>query len=150
MTRDPLRARADVEVLVTDEPLDLSTAYAAVTDPTCGGIALFVGAVRNHHEGEAVAGLEYEAWEERVEGEIHAAARSVLDDHPGVRAVYVAHRLGWLDVGEASVIVAASAPHRDEAFRAARALIDRVKEHAPIWKREELVEGGERWPGTDV
>lgn len=146
---DPPRRDAEVYVTLTGEALDVATAVAAVGHPECGGIGLFAGAVRNHHAGERVTGLDYEAWDDEARRAMRRVAEEVLVVHPGVRRVYVAHRTGPLDVGEVSVVTAASAPHRDEAIAAAQALIDGVKEAAPIWKRERLADGGERWPGSD-
>lgn len=143
-------AREAVEVHLTAEPLDVAAAFRSVSRPDCGGVGLFCGVVRDHDGGQAVAALEYEAWEDEAPVAMRAAAETVLADHPDVRAVYVAHRTGQLTVGEVSVVVAASAPHRAEAFAATRALIDRVKEQAPIWKREEFADGTVAWPGTDV
>ena len=148
--RDPPRGEPTVTVRLTDEPLEVGVAFDAVSHPEAGGVGIFVGAVRNHHEGDAVTGLEYEAWEERAEDALHVVAAQVCEAFPGVRSVYLAHRVGALTVGEPSVVVAASAPHRAEAIAAATALIDRLKEQVPIWKKEHLAEGGHRWPGHDV
>lgn len=145
---DPPRTATRVTVQLTDDPLDVGWAVADVSHPRCGGIGVFVGVVRDHHEGASVTALEYEAWEERAEEELRAVARRVLDRFPGVRAVHLAHRLGRLDVGEPSVVVAASAPHRAEAIDAATALIDELKASVPIWKREHLEDGSHRWPGS--
>lgn len=147
---DPPRAEPRIVTLLTTSPLDVAAAYAAVNHPQSGGIGLFAGVVRDHHEGAAVVSIEYEAWDERAGPALEAVARGVVDRYPGVRAVYVAHRLGPLEVGEASVVVAASAPHRHEAIDAATALIDDLKTSVPIWKREELASGAHRWPGTDT
>lgn len=143
---DPPRSDPRVTVRLSTEPLDLTAAHAAVADPTSGGIGFFAGVVRNHHDGDAVTSLEYEAWEQRAEPALHDVAARVLTDCPGVRAVYLAHRLGHLEVGDVSVVVAASAPHRDEALAAARLLIDELKHTVPIWKHEHLADGTSRWP----
>jgi molybdopterin synthase catalytic subunit len=139
-----------VTVVLTHDPLDVAVAHDAVLHPEAGGVGLFSGTVRNHHAGAAVGHLAYEAWEERAEAAMRAVADGVVADHPGVRCVYVGHRLGPLAVTEVSVVCAASAPHRAEAIAAAQALIDRVKDTVPIWKREVLADGSDRWPGTDV
>ncbi len=146
---DPAREGVRIHVRLTDEPLDLAAADAFVADPTCGGVGLFTGVVRNHHAGDAVDHLVYEAWEDRALPLLQDVADGVAAAHPGVRAVWVEHRLGRLDVGDVAVVVAASAPHRDEAFDAARALIDRTKAEVPIWKHEHLTDGTSRWPGAD-
>ncbi len=146
-TLDPPRAGTSVDVRLTTEPLSIDAAYAAVIDPTCGGIGLFCGVVRNHHDGDEVSHLEYEAWEEQVEPAMRAVAERVLAARPALRSVHISHRVGRLEIGDLSVIVAAAAPHRDEAIAAAQELIDDVKASVPIWKHEFLVDGTERWPG---
>lgn len=146
---DPPRRAPTVETFLTEEPLDVGAAYAAVAHPECGGVGLFAGVVRNHHEGDAVDGLVYEAWESRAEEALRDVARAVLEEYPDVRSVYAGHRLGPLSVGEVSVVVAASAPHRAEAIAATRSLIDRLKSTVPIWKQEELADGRSRWPGAE-
>lgn len=138
-----------IEVVLTSEPLDLAAAYDSVSRPDCGGVGLFCGVVRDHDSGRAVAGLEYEAWEDEAPRAMRVVAEEVVADLPAVRAVHLAHRTGRLAVGEISVVVAASAPHREEAFAATRALIDRLKATVPIWKREEFADGTVAWPGTD-
>lgn len=147
---DPVRRAVDIEVVLTSDPLDVGRAHDRVLHPEAGGVGLFSGVVRDHHEGAAVDHLRYEAWEDRAREAMQAVADAVVADHDGVRCVYVGHRLGDLSVGEVSVVCAASAPHRDEAMAAARALIDRVKESVPIWKHEHLADGTDRWPGTDT
>lgn len=145
---DPPRADPRVTVVLNREPLDIAAATEAVSHPQCGGIGVFLGVVRDHHEGEAVDSLDYEAWEDRAVSEMRAVGEGVLERFPGVRAVHLAHRLGHLEIGEPSVIVAASAPHRAEALDACRALIDDLKASVPIWKYEHLGDGTTRWPGS--
>ena len=141
-------APARVTTALTTQPLRLDVALAAVVDPAAGGVVVFAGTVRAEADGDAVRALTYEAWEEKAEAAMQAVADAVLADHPDLRAVHLSHRLGRLEVGEVSVVVAASAPHRAEAFAAGRALIDALKADVPIWKAEELVEGRTRWPGS--
>lgn len=139
-----------VTTAITDQPLDVAAALAEVTHPQAGGVGLFVGVVRDHHEGEAVTGLDYESWEGRADEELRRVADEVAARFPGVRAVHAVHRVGPLTVGDPSVVVAVSAPHRDEALAATHTLIDRLKDEVPIWKREHLADGSSRWPGTDT
>ncbi len=146
---DPARTEVRVRTLLTRDPLDLAAAHTDVEHPEAGGVGVFSGLVRNHHDGDAVDHLEYEAWEDRAEQMLDEVARAVAAEHPSVRAVHVSHRIGRLEVGEISVLCAASAPHRDQALAAASALIDEVKAQVPIWKRETLVDGTVRWPGCD-
>ena len=133
-------------VLLTEEPLSLDAAFRAVLDPACGGTALFVGTTRSPNEGREVTELQYEAYAELARPEIERVGREAAARH-GLGAVYLAHRVGVVPAAEPSVIVAASAPHRVEAFTGCRELIDQLKATVPIWKKE-LWEGGGRWVGT--
>lgn len=146
---DPPRGEVAVHTLLTHEPLDVAGAHRHVEHAEAGGIGVFSGLVRNHHDGDPVDHLEYEAWEDRAAEALALVARDVAAAHPSVRAVHVSHRIGRLEVGEISVLCAASAPHRDQALAAAADLIDEVKARVPIWKRETLVDGTVRWPGCD-
>ncbi|HXW04776.1 MAG TPA: molybdenum cofactor biosynthesis protein MoaE [Vicinamibacterales bacterium] len=128
---------------VTGNELDARAAAQLVADGTCGAVATFVGLVRDHNLGRRVRWLEYEAYAplalrafERIAGE--AAAR-----WPSVRLA-VHHRIGRVEIGEASVVIAAAAPHRADAFAACRYAIERVKQIAPVWKHEHF-EGGDVW-----
>ena len=131
------------KVLITRRPLSLETANRAVTRPDCGGICVFTGTVRNRNEGRRVSKIRYSAFEAMALRQFRAIAAEARKKF-GVRAVYIAHRVGMLRLGEASVICAAAAPHRAEAFAGCRHLIERVKKLAPIWK-EEFYETGKAW-----
>ncbi len=122
-------------VRVTGEPLDVAALSAAVRDPRAGAVVLFEGVTRDVEE------LEYEAYAEMAAERIERIAAEEAGRH-GLCAIAVEHRTGTVPLGEPSVIVAASAPHRGEAFAGARAVIDRVKAEAPIWKVE--VDGADR------
>ncbi len=122
-------------VRVTGEPLDVAALSAAVRDPRAGAVVLFEGVTRE------VGHLDYEAYVEMAEPKLAAIAAEEAERH-GLTAVAVEHRTGTVALGEPSVIVAASAAHRGEAFAGARAVIDRVKAEAPIWKVE--VDGADR------
>jgi molybdopterin synthase catalytic subunit len=130
-----------------EEPLSTDEALAHVRRPGAGGLALFVGVVRGESEGRVVTRLEYSAYASMAKKEMLAIAKEIEADIDGVR-VAVIHRIGSLEVGEAAVVCAASAPHRAEAFRACRALIDRVKARVPIWKRE-IGPDGAAWVGWE-
>jgi molybdopterin synthase catalytic subunit len=121
---------------VTPDALDVAALAAAVRDPAAGGVVLFEGVTREVPE------LDYEAYVEMAEEKLRAIGEEVAAVH-GLCAVALEHRVGTVPRSEPSVIVAASAPHRGEAFAGARALIDRVKAEAPIWKVE-VSESGER------
>ena len=129
--------RAAPSVRVTEEPLSLDAVSARVRDPRAGAVVSFQGVTRR------VEKLHYEAYVAMAEERLAEIARTAVDRH-GLCAAAVEHRVGEVPLSEPSVIVAASAPHRGEAFAAAREIIDRVKAEAPIWKKE--IEGGEeRW-----
>ena len=129
------------QVRVTAEPLDLAALSAAVRDPRAGAIVCFEGVTRE------VPRLEYEAYAEMAEPRLRAIAAEEAVRH-GLTAVAVEHRTGTVKIGEPSVIVAASAAHRGEAFAGARAVIDRVKAEAPIWKVEVSESGAQRVEGS--
>ena len=125
---------------IRSEALSLDEMVAAVSHPGAGGIATFVGVVRDLNDGRAVSLLEYEAYGTMAESELTRILEALPLEIPELR-VAATHRVGALRVGDAAVICAASAPHRDEAFRACRLLIDRIKATLPIWKREHGPDG---------
>lgn len=129
---------------VRDEPLSTDEALAAVRHARAGAIALFLGVVRDHHEGKAVRRLDYEAFRELANKEMQRILAELTQAHPETR-IAALHRVGELAVGEVAVIVAASAPHRDAAFSACRKAIDQIKERVPIWKREWASDGEPTW-----
>ena len=126
---------------VVDAPLDVATVSAAVRDPRAGAVVTFEGVTRE------VEALDYEAYAEMAAEKLRAIGEEEAARH-GLCAVALIHRCGRVPLSEPSVIVAASAPHRGEAFAGARALIDRVKAEAPIWKVELTAEGARRVEGT--
>jgi molybdopterin synthase catalytic subunit len=125
------------------EPLDVGSVVNRVTGPDIGGIVSFIGTVRDTSRGHSIRHLEYEAYPEMVEREMERILREAAQRWPGTR-VAVAHRRGRLGVGEIAVVVAAGAPHRGDAFAAARYTIDTLKEQVPIWKKE-VTADGEYW-----
>jgi molybdopterin synthase catalytic subunit len=126
-------------------PLSVDEAIARVSHAGAGAICVFLGTVRDHNDGRAVVRLEYEAYAAMAGAEMRRIAGEIAGEIAGVRLAVV-HRTGSLSVGELAVVCAASAPHRDEAYRACRALIDRVKARVPIWKREHGPDGA-YWVG---
>ena len=130
-------------------PLPVDEAIQWATVPSTGATVAFTGTVRDHSEGrDGVTELSYEAWEEQVGPVLHLVAEETRLKWPNVARVVVLHRTGDLVLREAAVLVVASAPHRGEAFEAARFLIDETKARAPIWKKE-IWAGGEDWsPAT--
>jgi molybdopterin synthase catalytic subunit len=135
---------ADLVRLVR-EPIDLASLSG--TTPSDGALCLFVGVVRNENRGRAVLRLEYEAYEEMALPLMQEIAAETRRRFP-VTLVRLVHRLGPLEVGEASVAVAVASPHRDEAFAACRFAIDALKSQVPIWKRELYADGSAWLDGT--
>jgi len=134
---------------LTEDVLPVGTVADWAVLPSCGAVVTFTGTARDHAEGRpGVTGLEYEAYESQVEPRFRAIADEARRRWPELGRVAILHRTGPVAIGEASVVVAASAAHRGEAFDAARWCIDSLKETAPIWKRETW-EGGESW-GLDA
>lgn len=127
---------------VTDEEIRLQELIDEVRNEEAGAIVTFLGTVRRHSRGREVQHLEYEAYPEMAEAKLREIGRE-MEERWGVR-VAIVQRIGRLEVGEASVAIAVAAPHRREAFEAARYAIDRLKEIVPIWKKE-FYEGGEEW-----
>jgi molybdopterin synthase catalytic subunit len=124
-------------------PLDATEVLAAVEDPRAGGVNLFVGTVRDHDHGDAVASLDYTAHPSAAD-RLREVADGVARDFEVV-ALAVVHRTGLLQVGDVAVLVAASAEHRAEAYAASRALIDRLKETLPVWKHQTFGDGRDEW-----
>jgi molybdopterin synthase catalytic subunit len=141
MTTTPVKAD------IRETPLSVDEVLANVRRPGAGGLAVFVGVVRDENAGRTVTRLEYSAYASMAKREMARIAEEIESEMPDVR-VSVMHRTGALEVGDAAVVCAASAPHRGEAFRACRELIDRVKARVPIWKRE-LGPDGAAWVGWE-
>jgi molybdopterin synthase catalytic subunit len=132
-------------VALRDEPLSVDEVLDSVRHPTCGGVALFVGVVRDHDHGDPVTALDYEAHPRAVET-MRRTCDDVLARSQAVRVAAV-HRTGALRVGDLAVVVAAAAPHRGQAFDACRDLIDTLKADTPIWKHQSLGDGSTEWVG---
>jgi molybdopterin synthase catalytic subunit len=130
-------------VYLTDRPLDVASLFAAVR-PSDGGVCVFVGVVRDENDGRPTTRIEYQAYGAMAEAEMARIDEALARDFPGARVV-MRHRVGTLEVGEASVAILAAAPHRAEAFAACRAAIDRIKTTVPIWKREHRPDGASEW-----
>lgn len=134
---------------LTVQPLPVGAATDWAVLPRCGAVVLFSGTVRDHAPGRHdVTAIEYEAYEEHAGSKLAAIVGEIRSRWPDVGRVVLLHRVGHVPVGESSVVVVVSAPHRREAFAAARFGIDTLKSSVPIWKRE-LWEGGARW-GVDA
>jgi len=140
---------ADHWFALTPDPLAVGDVYEWAVRGDCGAVVLFSGTVRDHAEenGErrdGVTHLDYEAYDEKVLPSFRAIADEVRVRWPGVGRIALLHRVGRLALGESSVLAVVSAPHRPEAFAAARFAIDALKSGSPIWKREEW-SGGAAW-----
>jgi molybdopterin converting factor subunit 1 len=141
----PVAGGDDRHAQLLDEPLSLDRVTSAVASLDTGGVVTFTGLVRRSNDGHAVDHLEYQAYVEMAEKVLRQLCDEVEREIPGAR-VAVEHRVGKLVVGDIAVVIAAAAPHRAEAFTACRALIDRLKERVPIWKKE-IGPYGAEWIG---
>jgi len=125
-------------------PIDVPSLIAEVTDPSCGAVSIFLGTVRNVHEGKAVTGIEYKAYEGMAAREMEAILAHVRErfdlDH-----IVVEHRLGWLGLGEVSIAIVAAHPRRQQAMDATRYAIEEIKQTVPIWKLEHYADGSREW-----
>ena len=133
------------DVRVTDEPLSLDAVVRAVSDDEAGAVATFTGTVRRSSRERTVQYLEYEAYEDMAV-ELLARLAAELRERHGLSGVAIHHRTGRVEIGEASVVIAVSAPHRAAAFAACREAIETLKTEIPLWKKE-VYEGGEEWIG---
>lgn len=132
---------------IVAEPLDAARILADSLSDEDGAALLFWGVVRNQNDGRAVTQLEYHAYEGMAEREILRIADEARERWP-VGDIRVYHRVGLLQVGEASIAIAVAAPHRGEAYEASRYVIEQIKQRVPVWKREGYVEGDREWvPG---
>jgi molybdopterin synthase catalytic subunit len=125
-------------------PIDSAAVLAEVGDPADGAVLLFLGTVRDHADGRAVSGMGYDAYEEMAADVL----RQITDEAAerlGTPRVVVVHRVGELAIGEVSVAIAVSSPHRDAAYEASRYVIEEIKSRLPVWKHERFVEGEARW-----
>ena len=129
----------------TNDPIDSAALVRSIARPSDGATILFEGVVRNHNEGKSVESIVYEAYLPMAEKEMARVVDGVRAAFPDV-AVTVVHRLGHLVVGDTSIAIACASPHRAEAFEACRAMIDRIKQTVPIWKKERGPDG-EEWVG---
>jgi molybdopterin synthase catalytic subunit len=144
----PVSGGDDARFRVQREPIDPRAVEQLVVAPETGGLVTFSGAVRNHARGQRVTALEYEAYEAAAE-KMLARVGDEVRERWGIERIAIVHRVGRLDVGEISVVIAAAAPHRAEAFAACQYAIDRIKIIVPIWKKE-LYDDGSSWVGSEA
>jgi molybdopterin synthase catalytic subunit len=133
---------------VVNKRIELEELIAFVTDPEAGAIATFIGTTRNNNEGRKVIALDYDAYPQMAEKELARIGDDAKKQWPICRMA-ILHRIGPVEITQASVIIAVSAAHRDAAFAACRFAIEEIKRTVPIWKKE-VYEGGEMWIGTQT
>jgi molybdopterin synthase catalytic subunit len=133
---------------VTNQPIDLSELVRYVADAEAGAIVPFIGTTRNNNEGRKVIALDYDGYPEMAEKELARIGAEAKNKWP-ICKMAIVHRLGPVQIGEASVIIVVSSAHRDAAFAASRFAIEEIKKTVPIWKKE-MFEGGEVWIGTQT
>jgi len=129
---------------LTKEPLDTGKIFSSFHHPAAGGIVLFSGEVRNHHQGRSVAFLEYEAYEpmaEKMIARILEEAKQKWELH----LVFCQHRIGRLEISDSAIVVLTATSHRSEAFEANRWIVDKIKHEVPIWKKETFTDGTSDW-----
>jgi molybdopterin synthase catalytic subunit len=135
---------------VTAEPIDPARMLGDALSPADGAALLFWGVVREQNDGRAVSRLEYSAYAPMAEREMLRIADEARERF-GTGAIHVVHRVGMLEIGEASVAIAVASPHRAEAYEASRYVIEQLKRRVPVWKREGYVDGDTEWvPGFDA
>ncbi|HAF70487.1 TPA: hypothetical protein DCL37_03910 [Candidatus Acetothermia bacterium] len=132
------------QVELTRSPIDVGRVLSGISDPECGAQVLFLGTVRGVEDGERIEYLEYEAYEEMAREELFRLCQRLRARWPEIRKVAIVHRLGRVGVGEAAVLIALSAPHREGTFPALAYAVKELKETVPIWKKE-VGEKGARW-----
>ena len=132
-----------ISIKITSSPLNLKDCYDFVEDPSCGGISVFVGTVRNKTKGEEVIRLDFSAYEPMAIKEMQKIAEEALAKY-NITKIAIHHAIGKLSVKEIPVIIAVASPHRDAAFKACEYAIDTLKETVPIWKKEHF-QNGQVW-----
>jgi molybdopterin synthase catalytic subunit len=133
---------------VSHVPIDLNELVDYASDPEAGAIVPFIGTTRNNNEGRKVIALDYDGYPEMAEKELARIGAEAKNKWP-ICKMAIVHRLGPVQIGEASVIIVVSSAHRDAAFAASRFAIEEIKKTVPIWKKE-VFEGGEVWIGTQT
>jgi molybdopterin synthase catalytic subunit len=130
---------------LTREVIDVSAVLEAVQDPGAGAVALFLGTVRDNDDGAGVESIEYEAYGPMAEKQLALIEEELRRKWPATKGVCIVHRAGKLTIGEVSVAIAVSSPHRADAFEACRYVIEAIKHDVPIWKREKMADGTAVW-----
>jgi len=139
-----------IYIEVSEQPLDIQNACDIVSDPAHGAIDVFIGAVRNHHQGNNVIGITYDVHKDLAERTLHKICEEAQGMWPETK-YYVAHYKGTLDIGGISVLIAVSSAHRSETFEACRYVIEEIKKRAPVWKQEHYPDRKSTWlPGHSL
>ncbi len=133
----------NIDILLSDQPLEVNAALEAVQDGSAGAVDIFIGTVRNKTQERAVTRLEYEAYDSMAVKEMEKLAQETAEKWP-VAGIAIHHRKGTLYIGDIAVIIAVSTAHRQEAFEACKYTIDTLKQRVPIWKKE-IFEDGVSW-----
>lgn len=141
----PTQRQAEDNLAIAFAPLSLEEVYALADDPGNGAVVVMSGMVRNQTDGKPVVALEYQAYEPMAIQVFRQIAAEIRQTWPDVNRVVIHHRIGRLQIGEISVLVAVGCPHRSEAFAACRYAIDMLKHNAPIWKKEHWSDGSSSW-----
>ena len=134
---------SSIEIRISELPISIHRIEQSISAPECGGLAFFIGKVRQHTAGKKVLRLEFEAFESMAVKELQKIAQSIMEQWP-VKRVAIYHRTGRLGIGETAVAIGIASPHRKEAFVACAYAIDTLKKTVPIWKKE-VFEDGEVW-----
>jgi molybdopterin synthase catalytic subunit len=129
---------------ITKQPIDMNKFMRQSSDSSCGAVVTFEGRVRDHHHGRKVKRLYYECYEAVANKEIERIMGQVRFE-TGTKEIRLIHRVGQLEIEDTAIVISVGAPHREEAFTACRAVIDRVKSSVPIWKREFYEDGSDAW-----
>jgi len=132
-----------IRVSITNQLLDITPAFSFVADPLHGAVSSFMGVVRNHNRGRIVTGISYDIFEPLAINLMKEICTNVFTTFGG--RIYLSHFKGYLKVGEVSVVIAVSTPHRNEAFSACRQIIEDLKHKVPIWKQEHYIDGASEW-----
>lgn len=133
---------------VTADPIQLDDLRARVGDPGDGAVLLFLGTVRDHNDGRPVERLHYDAFRDMAVRELRAIAEAAAA-RAGSDRIAIVHRTGTLEIGDVSLAVAVSSPHRAEAFDAARWIVEEIKRRVPVWKNEHYADGRNEWLAGD-
>ncbi|MBD6619691.1 molybdenum cofactor biosynthesis protein MoaE [Nostoc sp. B(2019)] len=141
----PIKPRTEDSFAISFAPLSIAEIYAKADDPADGAVVVMSGMVRNQTDGKPVVALEYQAYEPMALRVFYQIAADIRSSWSDVNRVVIYHRVGRLQVGEISVLVAVGCPHRSEAFEACRYAIDNLKHNAPIWKKEHWEDGSSTW-----